>query len=89
LISERQYGVIPQNSDFDFSKQSPLSKGNVVTELNRANIHNAIRRWLNQFQEAGCGVAAIKIFTPKMLDNIWREIEYSLDMSGEKKDAHV
>jgi hypothetical protein len=58
LMSGRKYGVMPQNGDcyFGFSKQSPLSKRNVVTELNMEKIHpsdNAIRLWLKQFQETG------------------------------------
>jgi hypothetical protein len=39
LISGREYDVIPQNGDFGFSKQSLLSKSNVITELNMEQIH--------------------------------------------------
>jgi hypothetical protein len=42
LISGKKYDVIPQNGDcayFGFSKQSPLSKGKVITELNMEEIH--------------------------------------------------
>jgi hypothetical protein len=37
LMSWRKYDTIPQNGDC--SKQSPLSKRNVVTELNMEKIH--------------------------------------------------
>jgi hypothetical protein len=46
LISGRKYDVIPQNGDcsrecayFGFSKQSPLSKCNVITEFKMEKIH--------------------------------------------------
>jgi hypothetical protein len=41
-MSGRKYDIIPQNGDCEyvgFSKQSPLSKRSVVTELNMENIH--------------------------------------------------
>jgi hypothetical protein len=34
-------------------------------------------------------VAAIKTVTQQMLENIWREIEYRLDILSAKKGAHV
>jgi hypothetical protein len=40
LLSERKYVVIPQNvPTLVFSKQGPLSKCNVVTELNMEKIY--------------------------------------------------
>jgi hypothetical protein len=46
LLSGRNYDIIPENCDcslqcayFGFSKQSPLSKRNVVTELNMEKTH--------------------------------------------------
>jgi hypothetical protein len=34
-------------------------------------------------------VAAIETVPPQMLENIWREIEYGLDILRAKKGAHV
>jgi hypothetical protein len=34
-------------------------------------------------------VTAIETVTPQMLENTWREIEYCMDISRAKKDAHV
>jgi hypothetical protein len=40
LMSGRKYDAIPQNVRIlIFLKQSPLSKHNVVTELNMENVH--------------------------------------------------
>jgi hypothetical protein len=39
VMSVRKYDVILHNCDFGFSKQSPLSKCNFVTELNMEKIH--------------------------------------------------
>jgi hypothetical protein len=39
LMSGRKYDVIHPNGDFRFSKQSPLSKRSVVTQLNTEKIH--------------------------------------------------
>jgi hypothetical protein len=61
-MSERKYDVIPRNgysscAYFGFTKQSPLSKCNVVTyriQYGRDPASdNAIRRWLKQFLESG------------------------------------
>jgi hypothetical protein len=63
-MSGRKYGVISQNGDNSREsnvgtlvfRNSPLSKHNVVTELNIKKYppsDNAIRRWLKQFQETG------------------------------------
>jgi hypothetical protein len=47
-----KYDIITQNS---FSKENPLSKSNVFTEQYGQDplSDNAIRRWLQQFQETG------------------------------------
>jgi hypothetical protein len=34
-------------------------------------------------------VAAIETVTPRMLENIWKEIEYRLDILDATKGAHV
>jgi hypothetical protein len=48
---------------------------------------NAVRRWLQQFQETGGVVAPIK--TQQMLENTWREIEYRLQILCAMKGAQV
>jgi hypothetical protein len=48
-MSGRKYDVIPENGEcayFGFSKQSPLSKRNVVTKLNMEKIHLQIIRFV-------------------------------------------
>jgi hypothetical protein len=34
-------------------------------------------------------IAEIETVTPQMLENTWREIEYHLDISRDKKGGHI
>jgi hypothetical protein len=56
FVSGGIYDVIHPNGDFGFSKQSPLSKRNAVTEPSMEKdppSDNAVQRSLKQFQETG------------------------------------
>jgi hypothetical protein len=51
--------------------------------------YNVIRHCLKKFQETDSVVAAVDTATPQMLENIWREIEYRLDILRAMKIWHV
>jgi hypothetical protein len=50
---------------------------------------NTIRRRLKEFKEIDGVVAAIETVIPQMLENIWKEIKYRLNILCTTKGAHV
>jgi hypothetical protein len=85
LMFGRKYDVISQNGKCSrennvrtsvFSKQSPLSKNSIVTELNMEKFHLEII-----ISDVGySNFAAIETVTPQMLENTWRKSEYDSDI---------
>jgi len=76
-IVERQFRT-------KFSKQPPSD--------------NSIRRWYAQFQETGCVCipelkvrirTAIETITADMLQTVWNELDYRVDVCRITKDAHI
>jgi hypothetical protein len=93
LMSGKIYDVIPQNGDCSTKTMCVLwvfeTKSVIKTQRRYRTRYgkdppsvNAIRRWLKQF-------AAIERVTPQMLENTWKEIEYSLDILRATKGAYV
>ena len=49
---------------------------------------NSIRRWYAQFQETGC-VSKRKTITADMLQTVWKEFDYRVDVCRITKDGHI
>ena len=76
-----------------------LSSGNSAPNSgNNHHIDNSIRRWYAQFQETGCVCipelkvrvrTAIETITADMLQTVWNELDYRVDVCRITKGAHI
>jgi len=76
--------IVQQQFRTKFAKQPPSD--------------NSIRRRYAQFQEAGCVCilelevrirTPIETITADLVQTVWNELDYRVDVCGLKKDAHV
>ena len=84
IQNDRRGTIVQRQFRTKFGKQPPSD--------------NSIRRWYAQFQERGCVCipelkvrirAAIETITTDMLQTVWNELDYRVDVCRITKGAHI